>query len=130
MTCLVLMVSTVLGCATSTEKAPLPPAPQEAALVEPAPEVETHKNTLTWKIASELDNFGFDVYRGESEEGPFERINKKTIPGAGSTDALTQYSFVDATIDPYKTYWYYVESISLSGHRERFTPVFAAKPKL
>ena len=97
---------------------------------EGAEEPAEHKNTLKWKTASELENFAYDVYRGDSEDGPFERISAEPIPGAGTTDETSAYQFVDDTIDPYQQYWYYVESISLSGARERFTPIFAAKPKL
>jgi len=84
---------------------------------------------LRWKTASEVDNFGFDVYRGRSEEGPFERLTTTPIAAAGTTDEPQQYSFEDVTIEPGVVYWYYVESIAMSGVRERFTPVFAAKPK-
>ncbi len=91
---------------------------------------ETYSNTLKWSTASEVDNFGYDVYRGDSEEGPFERLNPDPVPGAGTTDEPTYYRFVDDTIDPYKTYFYYIESISMGGVRERFTPVFPSKPKL
>ena len=91
---------------------------------------ETFANTLKWSTASEVDNFGYDIYRGESEDGPFERITADPITGAGTTDEVSEYRYEDDTIDPYKLYYYYVESISMSGERERFTPVFPAKPKL
>ncbi len=95
---------------------------------EPA-EVEPLKNTLRWKTASEVDNFGFDVYRGLAEEGPFERLTAEPIPGAVTTDEPQAYVFEDDTIEAGVVYWYYVESISLAGVREKFTPVFAAKAK-
>lgn len=94
-----------------------------------AQEAEKPKNTLKWSTASEVDNFGFDVYRGDSEEGPFKRLNAEPIPGHGTIDEPSYYQYVDDTIDPEKTYWYYVESISTAGERERFTPVFKTGPK-
>lgn len=94
---------------------------------EPAPKPS---NTLRWTTASEVDNFGFDVYRGGAEEGPFVRLTSEPIPGAGTVDEPQSYSFVDDTIDPSEAYWYFVESISMSGVRERFTPVFRAAPKI
>ena len=90
----------------------------------------TYKNTLKWSTSSEEDNFGFDIYRGDSEEGPFERLTEQPLLGGGTTDEPLSYEYVDDTIDPYAVYWYYVESISMSGNRERFTPIFASKPKL
>lgn len=86
-------------------------------------------NTPRWSTASELENFGFDVYRAESEDGPFERLTVDPIPGAGTSDEPHQYSFRDDSIDPCKDYWYYVESVSTSGTREKFTPTFRAPAK-
>ena len=87
-------------------------------------------NTLKWRTASEVDNFGYDIYRSESPDGPFERLTEEPVEGAGTTDEPTRYEFVDDTIDPYKTYYYYIESISMAGDRERFTPISKTKPKL
>jgi hypothetical protein len=86
-------------------------------------------NRIKWVTASELNNFGFDVFRGDSEGGSFIRINENTIPGAGSSDTPSQYEFVDDTIVAETVYWYYVESISMSGVREKFTPTFQSKAK-
>ena len=99
-----------------------------AALVvaEEAPKLS---NTLRWTMASEVDNYGFDVYRALSEDGPFERLTAKPIPGAGSSDVPTRYSYVDDTIAADTAYFYYVESIALDGQRERATPVVRVAPK-
>ena len=86
-------------------------------------------NTLRWTTASEQDNFGYDVFRGPAEKGPFKKLTAKPILGHGTTDETSNYSYRDANIDPCKSYWYYVESISTQGERERFTPIFQAKPK-
>ena len=85
-------------------------------------------NHIKWSTSSELNNFGFDVWRGDYEEGPFDRINENTIPGASSSDTVNRYEFIDDTIEKGKAYWYYVESISMSGRREKFTPTFQSKP--
>ena len=110
------------ACGSARTPAPAPPAPPAPAAV--------YSNTIRWSTASEVDNFGFDVYRGESEDGPFIRLNPVPIEGGGTTDEPRSYSFVDDTIDPHRTYYYYVESISMSGERERFTPIGKAAPKL
>lgn len=86
-------------------------------------------NTLKWTTASEVDNFGFDIYRGLDEEGPFERITDEPLPGAGTTDEPQSYVFVDPDIDPTRDYFYYIESISLGGVREVFSPVIRAPAK-
>ena len=129
-----------LGCGSA--KAPRSQAPARAPESERAPEPgpqapepageekPPYESKVRWKTASEVDNFGFDVYRAESEEGPFERVTERPIQGAGTSDVPQQYEWVDTRIDPRRAYYYYVESISMSGVRERFTPVIRAKPKL
>lgn len=87
------------------------------------------ENSIKWSTASEVNNFGYDVYRADSEEGPFRKMTEDPIPGAGTVDTPTSYEFVDDTIAPETVYYYYVESISMDGERERFTPVFPSKPK-
>jgi hypothetical protein len=48
---------------------------------------------------------------------------------AGTLDEPSYYQYVDSDIDPTRVYFYYVESISLKGVREKFTPVIRAPAK-
>lgn len=100
-----------------------------ATAVEADQAVASEPNTVRWATASEKDNFGYDVYRGLSEQGPFERINQDTIPGAGTTDIPQHYEYTDSAIQPEVVYWYYVESISLNGDRQRMTPIYPSTLK-
>jgi hypothetical protein len=93
------------------------------------PEDERVANTARWSTASEQDSFSFDVYRSDSEKGEFSKITKMPLMGAGTTDETHKYEYRDDTIDPCKDYWYYVESTSTKGVKEKFTPVFHAPPK-
>lgn len=93
------------------------------------PAAERVSNTARWTTASETDTFGYDVYRGDSEDGKFVRITKKPVLGHGTTSETNKYEFVDDTIDPCKEYFYYVEEISTDGQRTKFTSVFKAKAK-
>jgi hypothetical protein len=105
-------------------------AADTAATAAPAPAgEEEYKNTLKWTTASEVNNFGYYIYRSTSEEGPFERITEDPIPGAGTTDEPTPYVYEDDTIDPTQGYYYYIESISMNGVYEKFSPVTYIKPK-
>lgn len=88
-----------------------------------------YANTLRWTTASEVDNFGFDIYRSLAEEGPFDRLTAEPMPGAGTVDEPQSYVYVDDTIEPTKGYYYYIESISIDGIREKFSPVTFVKPK-
>ena len=49
---------------------------------------------------------------------------------AGTTDDISRYEYVDDTIDPHQDYYYYVESISMGGVREKFTPTYQAPAKI
>lgn len=123
----------------STLPAEVPAAPTEPVSVKPPegtcgdqsalPAEERLANTPKWSLASEQDNFGFDVFRGDSEDGEFVKLNKDPILGAGTTDETQKYSYRDDSIDPCKDYWYYVESISTSGVHEKMTPTFKAPAK-
>lgn len=93
-------------------------------------EADRVANTVSWTTASEQDNFGYNVFRGPSEEGPFEKINEAPILGHGTTSLTHSYSYRDSDIDPCKAYWYYVESVSMQGVRERFTPIARVAPKV
>jgi hypothetical protein len=114
---LCLLPFLLLGCADRT--AP-PPEEEKPAGIQ---------NTLRWTTASELDSYGFDVYRSTSEDGQFETINDEPIAGAGTVDVPQDYKYDDRDIQPDTAYFYYVESISLAGKREKITPVFRAPPK-
>lgn len=134
--CLVAALALLLafGCSPAAENAnPAEAAPAAdptpAADTEPVAANTTLHNRVRWSTASEVDNFGFDVYRGDSEEGPFTRLTEEPIPGAGTVDEPQQYEWIDTTNDPTRGYYYYVEAISMSNQREPFTPVFFAKPK-
>lgn len=111
----------VLVAAPAAAQAPAPPAP--------AASPKALSNTIKWSTASEVENFGYDVFRGDKEEGPFAKLNSRIIAGAGTVDEPRYYQYVDETIEAGKEYWYYVESVSMAGIREKFTPVFKSKAK-
>jgi hypothetical protein len=94
---------------------------EQVAVMEP--------NVVRWGTASEKDNFGYDVLRALSPEGPFSTVNPQPIPGAGTTDVPRRYEYHDESIEPDTIYWYYVESISMTGERRRITPIAPSKPK-
>ena len=150
-----LIATALCACSPSTPEShpPLPtpapaptpatPAPQPAAAAAPAKEIPEGEcgdqgktvsdqrvaNTARWTTASEQDNFGFDVYRSDTEKGEFKKLTKDPIVGAGTSDETHKYEYRDDSVDPCREYWYYVEGISTSGTREKFTPTFRAPPK-
>jgi hypothetical protein len=70
--------------------------------------------SLNWTTESELDNYGYNIYR-KQHGGEKVKINKELIIGMGSTSRSTKYSFTDKNILQGKTYTYMLESVSYSG---------------
>jgi hypothetical protein len=153
-----LIAATLCACSPSTPepattaKAPAAPAPNAQATAKPVentapaaaakeiPEGECGDqsklaadqrvaNTARWTTASEQNNFGFEVFRSDSEKGEFTKLTKEPILGAGTSDETHKYEYRDDTIDPCKEYWYYVEGITTGGAHAKFTPTFRAPPK-
>ncbi|MEO6323204.1 MAG: hypothetical protein ABIT01_19830 [Thermoanaerobaculia bacterium] len=81
------------------------------------------KITLKWSTASEVDNYGYFVFRGEDEKGPFQVLNERAIPGAGNSEVPRDYRYEDHAVTMGKTYFYYLESVSTMGAKEKFSPV-------
>jgi hypothetical protein len=75
--------------------------------------------TLKWRTDSEINNLGFDVYRGESLDGTFTKVNQTHIPGAGTDGTPHSYRFIDESVEVGTTYYYYLEDISYNGERTR-----------
>jgi hypothetical protein len=108
------------GPASKGSAAPSP-SPSAAA----SPQASGPKLTLKWSTASEVDNYGFFVLRSDSQDGPFSPRNEKIIPGAGNSETPSRYVWEDHAVEPGKTYYYYLESISIQGVKEKFSPVMS-----
>ncbi|MCX5885280.1 MAG: DUF1566 domain-containing protein [Proteobacteria bacterium] len=81
---------------------------------------------LKWTTASEIDNAGFNLYRAESENGEYVKINSSLIPAQGSATQGATYQFVDENVQNRKTYYYKLEDIDLNGTSTLHGPVSAA----
>lgn len=83
---------------------------------------------LAWTTASEINTAGFNVYRSEQLDGPYDKINVELIPG--STDSLVggKYQYVDTRVLPGKTYYYQIEDIELDGAATRHHPILVNMP--
>jgi hypothetical protein len=84
---------------------------------------------LEWKTESEIDNAGFNLYRSESENGEYEKINTSLIPAQGSSTQGAAYEFVDKDVKNRKTYYYKLEDIDFNGTSTMHGPVNAT-PRL
>jgi hypothetical protein len=104
--------------------------PLGASPIEPGPPSDratTPHLTLSWSTATEADVYGFLVLRAETEGGPFQPVTEEAIPGAGNSDVRRHYRFDDARVERGRTYFYALESVSLSGERRRLGPVVSKR---
>ncbi|HSN75301.1 MAG TPA: hypothetical protein VL334_09500 [Anaerolineae bacterium] len=82
---------------------------------------------VTWETVSELNNRGFNLYRGTSEAGPDIQLNGALIPSQsqGSPSGFI-YTWEDRReLTPGTTYYYWLEDVDLAGVVTRHGPVSA-----
>lgn len=80
---------------------------------------------LAWETTTELNNFGFNVYRGRSQVGPDRKLNEAFIPSQspGNSSGFI-YTWDDrADLTPGTSYFYWVEDVSTSGATTLHGPV-------
>ena len=132
------LAAALTGLAACRSARPSPPAPAvpssaapsaaPVATPSPLPPAERPHNTLRWKT-NDVSNFGYDIYRADTENGPFVKINALPVAGTLKPGKVQNFEYEDDAIDPAREYWYYVESISLTGQRLKFTPTLKAPAK-
>ena len=83
------------------------------------------KVIIQWSTESEIDNAGFNLYRSETEDGNYTKINSSLIPAQGSSTQGANYELIDKDVKNRKTYYYKLEDIDLSGASTMHGPVSA-----
>ncbi|MDK2973573.1 MAG: hypothetical protein PWP23_3328 [Candidatus Sumerlaeota bacterium] len=84
---------------------------------------------VAWRLQSQENVYGFNIYRGESEEGPWELVNPQPVPGHDTTSQPQSYHYFDEGLEIGRTYCYYVEEITFSGTTDKITPVMCGTAK-
>lgn len=112
---LIIAAVFVAGLATATETdstTALTPSPAESI-------------TLKWTARNENSVYGYLIYRADRRQGPFMRINTEIVhvEKPAIDDASSSYEYVDATVIPGSTYFYYLDTISKGGLKTRFSGV-------
>jgi hypothetical protein len=87
------------------------------------------KVILQWNTGSEVDNTGFNIYRAESENGQYSKINYSLITSKGTSTLSASYEFIDTDVQNRKAYYYKLEDIDLNGNATMHGPV-SATPRL
>jgi hypothetical protein len=79
---------------------------------------------VEWKTETEMNTAGFNLYRGESPEGPFDvKVNTELIPP--SDDPLTgkAYTYIDRTAQAGVTYYYQLQEVEKNGQTNAHGPI-------
>jgi hypothetical protein len=85
---------------------------------------------LTWTTASERDNAGFNIYRSDSADGEYTKINGALISAKGSVTEGAAYRFADWSVKKGETYYYKLEDVDMSGSTTQHGPISATAKTL
>ncbi len=90
---------------------------------------------VTWETASELDNVGFNLYRAETPEGPYTKLNDTLVPPQMPDSVMgAVYTWLDEEANPLVPHYYKLEDIDVKGistfHGPVATEVIAAPTAL
>lgn len=80
---------------------------------------------LEWETASEFGNIGFNIYRADSLNGPWSKLNNWLIPSLDPGGMMGAYYSWDDTngIAPDHTYYYILEDVDIYGVRTQHGPI-------
>ena len=70
---------------------------------------------VEWTTESEVNTAGFNVYRSESAEGPYIKINHQLIPASLDPILGGEYVYTDTNVVAGYTYYYKLEDVELDG---------------
>ncbi len=77
---------------------------------------------VDWSTASEQDNLGFFVFRANALGAVYDQVNDVMIPGAGTTAACSQYSYLDSRVDA-GIHYYKLQQVDSDGTIKTYGPV-------
>lgn len=70
---------------------------------------------VVWQTESEFETAGYNIYRSESPDGDYSRINETMIQGVSDAFAGGEYVYTDASVEAGRTYFYRLEEVELDG---------------
>lgn len=79
---------------------------------------------VQWETTSEIDNLGFNLYRGLADGGPWTQLNPTLLPSQapGGSQGFS-YEYRDTAVAPGATYYYLLESVDLAGATAQHGPI-------
>ncbi|NWF78992.1 MAG: DUF11 domain-containing protein, partial [Chloroflexi bacterium] len=81
--------------------------------------------TVRWTTGAEIDTYGFHLYRGTSSNraSALWITEDNMIASNGSDSSGDSYSYPDTSVEPGRSYWYWLVAVDRDGHEEEFGPV-------
>ena len=80
---------------------------------------------LQWSTLSETDCYGWNIMRRCSPSEAPVKINKKVIPGFGTTHDSHNYKFLDEDVKKDKVYFYRLDEVTLDGSKIKLPEIKA-----
>lgn len=74
---------------------------------------------LKWSVANQALIYGFVIYRSDARNGPFVKVNEKTILVASGNDDSSTYQWRDVSATPGVEYWYTIDVIRRNGMKQQ-----------
>jgi hypothetical protein len=78
---------------------------------------------VEWTTESEVNLAGFNIYRSESQDGPYVKLNDTLIPASPDPMIGGSYKYTDTTAEPGVTYYYQLEDVELDGKATVHGPI-------
>jgi hypothetical protein len=77
---------------------------------------------LKWQVGNESGIYGYAIFRGDSADGKFARINEQLIRARNEGDNITSdYQWRDTGAAAGKEYWYYIAIFYSEGRKQQLT---------
>jgi len=86
-----------------------------ASIVYGITQIFDHEIIINWSTATEFQTAGFNLYRAESEQGPYQKVNAKIIPASPDPLVGGDYAYRDNQVKPGHVYFYQLEEIEIEG---------------
>jgi hypothetical protein len=83
---------------------------------------------IHWRTETEINTAGFNLYRADSSDSSFERINSELILSQGDPLTGAKYEFVDSKVDRNQSYHYQLEEIEVDGLTNQLDLIHAEAP--
>lgn len=81
--------------------------------------VVSPKIEIEWQTETEIDTAGFNIYRSETADGEYVRINDQIIPSQSDAVSGASYMFTDYGVERGRTYYYQLEDIEYDNSTRR-----------